>query len=197
MEIEISEKDVSKEEAITLFSPKNPTPIETIFLSNIDQAVTFPVETLFFFQLPQDMCSSTTMEIGNRVKRAVAEVLLVPYYFMAGRLIYNDITERLELLCNNQGVPFVSANSSLLLKDLGNISAPNPSFHHFVHKTGLYKSLAETALFTIQVTRFKCGGYVIGFSTNHCVLDGKSASEMFGNLASICRGEGTKHHHLY
>lgn len=40
------------------------------------------------------------------------------------------------------------------------------------------------------MTRFKCGGFSIGFVTNHAILDGKSASEMFHNLASICRGEG-------
>ncbi|KAH7842822.1 hypothetical protein Vadar_009564 [Vaccinium darrowii] len=42
------------------------------------------------------------------------------------------------------------------------------------------------------VTRFKCGGFALGFMTNHGILDGKSASEMFHNLASICRGEDLK-----
>lgn len=44
----------------------------------------------------------------------------------------------------------------------------------------------------MQVTRFKCGGFSIGFVTNHSILDGLSAAEMFQNLASICRGEGLK-----
>lgn len=44
----------------------------------------------------------------------------------------------------------------------------------------------------LQVTRFKCGGFSIGFVTNHSLLDGLSAAEMFQNLASICRGEGLK-----
>ncbi|KAF8392759.1 hypothetical protein HHK36_020996 [Tetracentron sinense] len=37
------------------------------------------------------------------------------------------------------------------------------------------------------VTRFTCGGFSIGFVTNHDIIDGKSASEMFQNLASIYR----------
>ncbi|XWS14062.1 hypothetical protein CRYUN_Cryun36dG0091200 [Craigia yunnanensis] len=88
------------------------------------------------------------------MKQAVAEVLLVPYYFMAGRLRFNQKTNRLQLLCNNAGVLFVSAISRLRLKDLGNLSVPNSTFNHFVHRPGLYKSLDETAIFTIQVTRF-------------------------------------------
>lgn len=41
----------------------------------------------------------------------------------------------------------------------------------------------------MQVTRFASGGFSIGFVTNHAILDGRSASEMFESLASICRGE--------
>ncbi|KAF2289195.1 hypothetical protein GH714_029347 [Hevea brasiliensis] len=150
------------------------------------------------------------MDISERVKRAVAEVLLVPYYFMAGRLNFNKDTKRMELLCNNAGALFVAATSRLALKDLGNLSLPNSTFHHFIHRPGLYKSLAEKALLTIQallllrhyyclfvllvfsVTRFSCGSFSIGFMTNHGIVDGKSAGDMFENLASICRGEGLK-----
>ncbi|XP_022760547.1 omega-hydroxypalmitate O-feruloyl transferase-like [Durio zibethinus] len=196
--ISVTNQDLVKEEPITLVSPKNPMPVETIFLSNIDQAVTFPVETVFFFEVPdQDEISSSTLDISLTVKQAVADVLLVPYYFMAGRLSFNHQTNRLQLLCNNAGVLFVSATSRLRLKDLGNLSLPNSTFHHFVHRPGLYKSLDETALFTIQVTRFACGGFSIGFVTNHAILDGKSASEMFENLASICRGEGLQTEVIY
>ncbi|KAI8002616.1 Omega-hydroxypalmitate O-feruloyl transferase [Camellia lanceoleosa] len=38
-----------------------------------------------------------------------------------------------------------------------------------------------------MVRRFKCGGFALGFTTNHGILDGK-----FHNLASICRGETLK-----
>lgn len=43
----------------------------------------------------------------------------------------------------------------------------------------------------VKVTRFKCGGFSIGFVTNHSILDGRSAAEMFQNLAAICRGDET------
>ncbi|XP_052188938.1 acyltransferase GLAUCE-like [Diospyros lotus] len=185
----LTDQDVIKQEPVNLFSPSNPTPMETIFLSNIDQAVVFPVETVFFFQVPPAGNASSTAGISEVVTKAVAEELLVPYYFMAGRLGFDRGGKRLELLCNNGGVPFVSAVSGLSLKDLGDLSLPNSSFHWLVHRPGLYKSLAQTPIFTIQVTRFECGGFALGFMTNHSILDGKSASEMFHKLASICRGE--------
>lgn len=156
--ISLSDKDLVKEEPVFLSSSSNPTPIETIYLSNIDQAVTFPVETVFFFEVSPDKTPST-LNISEMVKKAVEEVLLVPYYFMAGRLKLNDETKRLELLCNNAGVMFVSATSRLTLKDLGNLSLPNTTFNHLIHRQGLYKSLDETAIFTIQaipILSFHC-----------------------------------------
>ncbi|KAL2937457.1 Omega-hydroxypalmitate O-feruloyl transferase [Bienertia sinuspersici] len=161
-----------------------------MFLSNIDQAVSFPVETLFFFQIQEDKRSSTK-DIHERIKKATCE-LLVPYYFMAGRLRFNYVAKRLELICNNLGISFVSAKSRLSLTDLGNLSLPNPTFGHFLHRQGLYKNLAELTLLTVQVTRFRCGGFSIGFLTNHAILDGKAASHMFLNLASICKTGGLK-----
>ncbi|CAK9318532.1 unnamed protein product [Citrullus colocynthis] len=181
----ITDEELLKDEPLKLLSPTNPTPEETIFLSNIDLAVAFTVETVYFFE------DGPAAEISNIVKRALA-ILLVPYYFLAGRLQKNRESGRLELACNNAGVLFVNAKSKVRLKDLGDLSLPDPSFCHFVHRPGLHRNLHERALFTVQVTEFECGGYAIGMVTNHAVLDGKSAAEMFQNLASICRGEPLK-----
>ncbi|XP_010259678.1 PREDICTED: omega-hydroxypalmitate O-feruloyl transferase-like [Nelumbo nucifera] len=194
--VSISNQDVVKEEPVTLFSPKNPTPVEKVFLSNIDQAVAFPVETVFFFEVPPCK-TSWTLDISERMKKSVSEVLLIPYYFMAGRLNFNLETKRLELVCSNAGVPFVSAKSRLTLQELGNLSLPNSTFHHLIHRPDRSLSLSEKPIFTIQVTRFECGGFSIGFMTNHSVLDGKSAGEMFQNLASICSGEGLNTQAIY
>ncbi|XP_021733083.1 omega-hydroxypalmitate O-feruloyl transferase-like [Chenopodium quinoa] len=188
--IVVTDQDIIKDKVITLISPEHPFPQETMFLSNIDQAVSFPVETLFFFQVPKDKKLSTN-DIPERIKKATCE-LLVPYYYMAGRLSFNCETKRLELICNNAGISFVSAKSKLTLADLGNLSLPNPSFGQFLHRQGLYKNLCELSLLTIQVTRFQCGGFSVGFLTNHAILDGKAASHMFLNLASICKDGNLK-----
>ncbi|XP_008786402.1 omega-hydroxypalmitate O-feruloyl transferase-like [Phoenix dactylifera] len=193
--VSITDNDVRRGGIVSLVSPRNPTPIKTVYLSNIDQTVAFPVQTVFFYEVPPGG-GTPRFDATDRVRRSVSEVLLIPYYFMAGRLNFNLQTKRLELVCNNAGVLFAGATSSLSLNELGNLSLPNPSFRHLVLQTEGFESLPETPIFTIQVTRFKCGGFSIGFVTNHSILDGRSAAEMFENLASICRGEGMKTHLL-
>ncbi|KAK1292335.1 Rosmarinate synthase [Acorus calamus] len=95
-------------------------------------------------------------DIVETVKRSISEVLLIPYYFMAGRLNFNFQTRRLELVCNNAGVLFVGASSKLTIKDLGDVSSPNPSFQHLISRTFGFRSLAETPIWTIQA-RFMFG----------------------------------------
>ncbi|KAG0487002.1 hypothetical protein HPP92_009097 [Vanilla planifolia] len=191
----LSEKNIKKSETITLFSPRNPTPMQVVYLSNIDQTVAFHVETAFFYEVPEGN-EADTSDIIEQVKRAVSEVLLIPYYFMAGRLSFNLHENRLELVCNNKGVQFVGATSNLTLKELGDLTHPNPSFKHLVPLIMGSKNLDDIPLFSIQVTRFSCGAFSVGFATNHSILDGKSAADMFLNLASICRGEDMKTHEL-
>lgn len=125
-------------------------PLKTIHLSNIDQTAAFPVETVFFYETTPDGAEST-FDIIERVKRSVSEELLVPYYFMAGRVHFNVETKRLELVCNNAGALFAGATSSLSLKELGDLSAPNPSFQRLVLRAEEFGSLPETPIFTIQV----------------------------------------------
>jgi omega-hydroxypalmitate O-feruloyl transferase len=45
-----------------------------------------------------------------------------------------------------------------------------------------------TALWPIQVTRFKCGGFSIGLAQNHCMADGLSTVQFLHNWAEITRG---------
>ncbi|CAL9131789.1 unnamed protein product [Musa textilis] len=175
--VPLMELDVERGETYALLSPSNPTPMKTIHLSNIDQTAAFPVETVFFYETPPDG-AELTFDIIQRVKRSVSEELLVLYYFMAGRVVYHVETKRLELVCNNAGVLFAGATSSLSLKELGDLSAPNRSFQRLV-------------------TRFGCCGFSIGFMANHSILDGKSAVEMLENLAAICRGEGPRNVELH
>ncbi|KAK8921971.1 Omega-hydroxypalmitate O-feruloyl transferase [Platanthera zijinensis] len=187
----LTEQNVKKSKPITLFSPSNPAPMETLYLSNIDQTVAFNVETVFFYEVPE-VLGAAASDIVRRVRLAVSEVLLVPYYFMAGRLRCNLLSNRLELVCNNKGVLFTGATASLRLKELGNLSFPNPSFQNLILSAEESGDLSNSLVLSIQVTRFRCGGFSIGFVINHSILDGRSAAEMMLNLASICRGEGMK-----
>ncbi|CAN1129738.1 Acyltransferase GLAUCE [Linum perenne] len=102
--VSLTEDDIVKHDPVNLVSPNHPTnpPFETIFLSNIDQAVSFPVETLFFFDHHQND------DVSEAVKGAISKALKGPYYFMTGRLRFNQWTQRLELVCTNAGSVFVT-----------------------------------------------------------------------------------------
>jgi len=40
-----------------------------------------------------------------------------------------------------------------------------------------------------QVTKFKCGGFILGVSINHCIADGISAMDFMNAWAEIARGK--------
>ena len=85
-------------------------------------------------------------------------------------------------------MPFSACFSRLSIKDLGDVSLPNPWFQRLVLRTDAeFGDLSPATVFTVQVTRFVCGGFSIGFVTNHSILDGKSAVEMFSTIAAVCR----------
>ena len=86
----------------------------------------FPIESVFFHEAPPSERTPTS-DIIEKARRSVSEVLLIHYYFMAGRLNFNLETKRLELVCNNAGVLFLGAKSNLRLKELVNLSTKSLS----------------------------------------------------------------------
>lgn len=185
----LSNQDVVKEEAILLFSSSNPTPMETIFLSNIDQTVAFPVETIFFFQVPPH---TSTANISQVVRKAMEDVVLGPYYFMAGRLKFNNEANRLELVCNNGGVSFVDASCSLALNDLPNLSLPNPTFHHLIHRPApLFTTLplAQTPIFTIQASPICSAHLIFSIYLTHATYLACMHIWIYMNMGEHCAGD--------
>ncbi|KAK6124602.1 hypothetical protein DH2020_041657 [Rehmannia glutinosa] len=95
-------------------------------------------------------------EVVSERLRLALEKVLVPYDYMAGRLKLNEESGRLEIDCNAAGAGFVVAASEFSLDEMGDL-----------------------------VTSFKCGGFAIGMSVNHILLDGLSAKTFTENLASL------------
>lgn len=168
--------------------PSKPTPTGILYLSNIDLAVVFPVETIYFFAPPTSDKPSTE-DIVDKMKDWLSR-LLVPYHFLAGRLQLNPGDGRLELNYNRSGILFAGASSELTLAQLGDVSCPNPSFSNLFVRTDEFKELSNTPLMSMQVTRFKCGGFCVGLLVSHSLMDGQSSAEFLLNLASTARGEG-------
>lgn len=168
--------------------PPEPTPRDQIlFLSNLDQVVLYPIETIYIF--PAKGSTESTVCVADRLGRAL-EKLLVPYYFMAGRLKINSSQNRLELKCNNAGVPFAGASSELTFDELGDLTHVTPAFSSLLLQFQHPESLSDLPLISVQVTRFKCGGFTLGFTSNHTLLDGIAAGDFLSNYASFARGDG-------
>ncbi|KAK4424636.1 Anthranilate N-benzoyltransferase protein 1 [Sesamum alatum] len=165
----------------TLVSPPKQAENKSFFLSNVDQILNFDVPTVHFFKANPDFPLET---VAKRLKMALERVL-VPYDFMAGRLKLNQQSGRLEIDCNSAGVGFVVASSECSLDELGDFVYPNLGFRQLAVQTldNLGPDV-EQPLCVIQVTSFKCGGFSMGSSLNHVLLDGASAEIFSENLAT-------------
>ncbi|KAL0428647.1 UNVERIFIED_CONTAM: Omega-hydroxypalmitate O-feruloyl transferase [Sesamum latifolium] len=155
---------------------------KTLFLSSIDQSlIDCNVQILHFFSPNPHFPPQTT--VAAMLKLAIQKVL-VPYDFMAGRLKWNHHTARLELHCNSAGSGFVVASSAFSLDELGDLDCPNPGFRQLAVQTLDYLDDQDQPLCVFQLTSFKCGGFAIGISVNHVLLDGSAAGMFLQNLAS-------------
>ncbi|KAL7098125.1 hypothetical protein ACP275_10G185500 [Erythranthe tilingii] len=170
-----------KESSLVL--PLQQTEKRSFFLSNIDQILNYRIPTVSFFSANPDYPPQL---VSERLKLALQKVL-VPYDFIAGRFKLNQETGRLEIDCNSAGVGFVVASSEFSLAEIGDLLSPNLGFQQLAVHT-LTDNLAPNdhanPPFILQVTSFKCGGFAIGMSVNHILLDGLSAKAFSQNLAS-------------
>ncbi|KAI3471431.1 hypothetical protein Pfo_030795 [Paulownia fortunei] len=166
----------------TLVFPSPETEKKSLFLSNIDQILNYNIPTAYFFSANQDYPPEV---VAKRLKLALQKVL-VPYDFMAGRLKLNQESGRLEIDCNAAGAGFVVASSEFSLDEIGDLVCPNLGFRQLAVQTldNLGPNADDKPLFILQVTSFKCGGFAIGMSVNHILLDGLSAKTFTENLAS-------------
>ncbi|KAM0916898.1 hypothetical protein ACQ4PT_009907 [Festuca glaucescens] len=102
---------------------------------------------------------------GGRVdslKAALAKVL-VTYYPLAGEVVPNAAGEP-ELLCSSRGVDFAEATADgVELRDV-QLGLPDESVEKLVPKK-------KAGVMSVQVTKFKCGGAVVGCMFDHHVCD--------------------------
>uniref|UniRef100_A0A7N0REW1 Uncharacterized protein n=1 Tax=Kalanchoe fedtschenkoi TaxID=63787 RepID=A0A7N0REW1_KALFE len=119
----------------------------------------------------------------------IAECLskaLVYYYQLAGTLRRHD--GRLELLCSSShGATLIKATANRTLSSLNYLDDPAA---HFVEQLA-YDPDVETGLdnpFTLQVTRFECGGFALGATVHHALCDGMGSTQFFNAMAELARG---------
>ncbi|XVF30242.1 hypothetical protein REPUB_Repub16aG0040200 [Reevesia pubescens] len=166
---------------VSLVFPSQQTERKTMFLSNIDKVLNFPVETVHFFPSHKDFPPHL---VAEKLKTTFAK-LLVPYDFLGGRLRSNPETGRIEIDCNSAGIGFALASCDYSLDDIGDLVYPNPAFGQLIYRSMDNLEQDDQPLCIVQVTSFKCGGFAMGILTNHVTFDGLSFKIFLDNLGAL------------
>ncbi|XP_010528158.1 PREDICTED: omega-hydroxypalmitate O-feruloyl transferase-like isoform X2 [Tarenaya hassleriana] len=167
----------------TLVKPESETQKGLYFLSNLDQNIAVIIRTIYCFK---------SGEKGNEdavdvIKNALSKVL-VHYYPLSGRITISP-EGKLTVDCSEEGVVFVEAEANCSMDEIGDITKPEPdTLGKLVYDVPDAKTILEIPPVTAQVTKFKCGGFVLGLCMNHCMFDGIGAMEFVSSWGQTARG---------
>ncbi|KAH0993427.1 hypothetical protein GBA52_004910 [Prunus armeniaca] len=169
-----------------VLKPSTPTLQGTLALSEWDQVGTIThVPTIYFYK-PDQTFAAQPDTIANILKDSLSRAL-VPFYPLAGRLRWIG-GGRLELHCNDMGVPFIEAESDSKLDDFGDFS-PSPEYDYLIPTVDYTLPIHELPILLVQLTRFKCGGLSLSLTISHAVVDGQSALHFISEWARLAKGE--------
>ncbi|CAA7027552.1 unnamed protein product [Microthlaspi erraticum] len=124
------------------------------------------------------------------LRKALSE-LLVSYYPLSGKLLRRKIDRKLQLVCNLEGVPFAVATADRDLRSLNYIENLSDEFAlQLVHELDVnYQSEIGCHPFSLQVTKFPCGGFTIGIAVTHALCDGYGVATIFNALTELASGK--------
>ncbi|KAG4143589.1 hypothetical protein ERO13_D06G200250v2 [Gossypium hirsutum] len=175
--------EISIKESTIVRPAEEHTPKGSIWNSNLDIPLSgYHVYTVYFYE--PNGCSDF-FDTG-RVKEGLSKVL-VPFYPIAGRLGYDE-NGRLEIICKDEGVLFVEAETSSVLEDLIGNGDFTHNFH-LVPKVDYSGGISSYPLLVVQqVTKFKCGGVCLGVGFQHTLGDATLAIHFINSWVDTARG---------
>ncbi|XP_027169107.1 omega-hydroxypalmitate O-feruloyl transferase-like [Coffea eugenioides] len=167
----------------TLIPPAEETQKGLYFLSNLDQNIAVIVRTIYCFKSGE----KGNEEAVGMIKDALSKVL-VQYHPLAGRLTISP-EGKLIVDCTGEGAVFVEAEADCTIEDIGDNTKPDPvTLGKLVYDVPGVKNVLEIPPLAAQVTKFKCGGFVLGLCMNHCMFDGIGAMEFVNSWGEVARG---------
>ncbi|XP_024533907.1 omega-hydroxypalmitate O-feruloyl transferase [Selaginella moellendorffii] len=174
-----------------LVMPEQPVEEQHYFLSNLDQNIAVVMKTIYLFESSSARAADNPADV---IRQGLSKAL-DHYYPLAGRLGISS-EGKLEVVmkksgdgAEQQGVVFAEAEADARICDLGDIIRPGSTpLLQLVYAIPGAKNVLEVPPMTVQVTKFKCGGFVLGLCINHCMFDGIGAMEFVHAWAELSRG---------
>ncbi|VVB04971.1 unnamed protein product [Arabis nemorensis] len=167
-----------------LVPPVSKTPKGLHYLSNLDQNIAIIVKTLYYFKSE----SRSNEESYNVIKKSLSEVL-VHYYPVAGRLTISP-EGKIAVNCTGEGVVVVEAEANCGIEKVKEAISVNrmETLDQLVYDIPGARNILEIPPVVVQVTNFKCGGFVLGLGMSHNMFDGVAAMEFLNSWCETARG---------
>ncbi|KAL5224787.1 hypothetical protein ABZP36_011426 [Zizania latifolia] len=183
---------IARRSRAELVAPAQPTPQDTKLLSDMDDYAPnrYYYPWAEFFQR-RDFAGRAALapeDPAEAIRAALAKALVL-YYPLAGRL-REAPGGKLVVDCTAEGVVFVEADADVRLQDLGQpLLPPYPCVEELLCDAGDTRVVVAKPIVFLQVTRFKCGGFAIGFQMVHCIADGAGMIQFIKAVADIASGK--------
>ncbi|XP_047153218.1 benzyl alcohol O-benzoyltransferase-like [Vigna umbellata] len=169
-----------------LVVPAVPTPHEVKPLSDIDdqEALRFHVPFIQIYPKQASMAEKDPVQV---IRQALSQTLVF-YYPFAGRLREGP-HRKLMVDCTGEGAMFVEADADVTLEQFGDsLQPPFPCFHDLLYHVPASQQITNTPLLLVQVTRLRCGGFILAFCFNHIMCDGAGLSQFMSTWVEMARG---------
>ncbi|XP_014517353.1 benzyl alcohol O-benzoyltransferase-like [Vigna radiata var. radiata] len=169
-----------------LVVPAIPTPHEVKPLSDIDdqEALRFHVPFIQIYRKQASMAEKDPVQV---IRQALSQTLVF-YYPFAGRLREGP-RRKLMVDCTGEGAMFAEADADVTLDQFGDsLQPPFPCFHELLFHVPGTQEITNTPLLLVQVTRLRCGGFILAFCFNHIMCDGAGLSQFMSTWTEMARG---------
>ncbi|KAG6605172.1 Benzyl alcohol O-benzoyltransferase, partial [Cucurbita argyrosperma subsp. sororia] len=169
-----------------LVVPAKPTPYEFKQLSDIDDQEDFRFQVPILFFYPHNP-SREGIDPVDVIRKALAKTLVF-YYPFAGRLREGP-GRKLFVECTGEGVLFIEADADATLEQFGDaIYPPFACLEDVLYNVPNSDGIIDCPLCLFQVTRFKCGGFILAIRLNHTMADAFGIFQFLNAITEIARG---------
>ncbi|KAK9144087.1 hypothetical protein Sjap_003990 [Stephania japonica] len=169
-----------------LIVPTKPTPHEFKQLSNIDSQESLRYHVPVIQVYPN---KNGVQEDPVKVMRKAIAKALVFYYPLAGR-IREGPRRKLSVECTGEGLLFIEAEADVRLDQFSDadLLPPFPCLDQLLYEVPGQSDILNCPILLIQVTRLRCGGFIMAIRFNHTMCDGAGISQFLTTVAEFARG---------